>query len=134
MTAAKNVLGGPLEPCCTSPLTGFYRTGSCETGPEDRGTHVICAQVTAAFLAFTKSRGNDLITPAPEYGFPGLKPGDRWCLCATRWREALEAGVAPPVILAATHEAALRYVTLQDLLNHALDAPERGDPSSEEKP
>lgn len=121
MAEAKNVLGGKLETCCTSPMTGFYRTGTCETGPLDVGTHVICAQLTAAFLSFTKSRGNDLVTPAPEHGFPGLQPGDRWCLCATRWREALEAGVAPPVILAATHEAALRYVSLQDLKKHALD-------------
>lgn len=121
MAEAKNVLGDKLETCCTSPMTGFYRTGTCETGPLDVGTHVICAQLTAAFLSFTKSRGNDLVTPAPEHGFPGLQPGDRWCLCATRWREALEAGVAPPVILAATHEAALRYVSLQDLKKHALD-------------
>lgn len=121
MAEAKNVLGGKLETCCTSPMTGFYRTGTCETGPLDVGTHVICAQLTAEFLSFTKSRGNDLVTPAPEHGFPGLQPGDRWCLCATRWREALEAGVAPPVILAATHEAALRYVSLQDLKKHALD-------------
>jgi hypothetical protein len=122
MSDAKNVLGGRLEICCTSPMTGFYRTGTCETGPRDVGTHVICARVTAEFLAFTKSRGNDLTTPAPEHGFPGLKPGDRWCLCATRWREALEAGVAPPVMLAATHEAALRYVSLEDLKNNALDS------------
>jgi uncharacterized protein (DUF2237 family) len=121
MAEAKNVLGGKLETCCTSPMTGFYRTGTCETGPLDVGTHVICAQLTAEFLSFTKSRGNDLMTPAPEQGFPGLKPGDRWCLCATRWREALEAGVAPPVVLAATHEAALRYVSLEDLKNHALE-------------
>jgi uncharacterized protein (DUF2237 family) len=121
MTPPKNVLGERLEICSISPMTGFYRTGTCETGPQDEGTHVVCAQVTAEFLAFTRSRGNDLTTPAPEYGFPGLKPGDRWCLCATRWREALEAGVAPPVILAATHEAALRYVSLADLKNHALE-------------
>lgn len=121
MASPKNVLGGPLEICCTAPLTGFYRTGTCETGPADVGTHVICAQVTEEFLLFTRSRGNDLITPGPEHGFPGLKPGDRWCLCATRWREALAAGVAPPVILTATHEAALRYVSLQDLQDHALD-------------
>lgn len=123
MAEARNVLGGKLEICSTSPRSGFYRTGSCDTGPEDTGTHVICAQVTAEFLAFTRSRGNDLTTPAPEFGFPGLKPGDRWCLCALRWREALEAGVAPPVILAATHEGALKYVTWEDLQRHALDRP-----------
>ena len=121
MTEARNVLGGRLAVCCTSPLTGFYRTGICETGPQDVGTHVICAQVTQEFLTFTASRGNDLTTPVPEYGFPGLKPGDRWCLCANRWREALAAGVAPPVILEATHEAALRFVSLADLQKHALD-------------
>ncbi len=121
MPEARNVLGDKLEMCCTSPLTGFYRTGTCETGPQDAGTHVICAQVTEAFLAFIRSRGNDLLTPAPEHGFPGLKPGDRWCLCAIRWREALEAGVAPPVILAATHEAALKFVSSEDLKRHALD-------------
>jgi uncharacterized protein len=121
MAEAKNVLGGRLETCCTSPMTGFYRTGTCETGPQDVGTHVICAQVTEAFLTFTRSRGNDLTTPAPQFDFPGLKPGDKWCLCANRWREALTAGKAPPVILAATHEAALRYVSLEDLRQHALD-------------
>jgi uncharacterized protein len=102
-------------------MTGFYRTGTCETGPMDTGTQVICAQVTAEFLTFTRSLGNDLMTPAPEHRFPGLKPGDRWCLCATRWRETLEAGVAPPVVLAATHEAALRYVSLEDLKSHTLE-------------
>ncbi len=120
MTEARNVLGGRLAPCGTDPLTGYYRTGTCETGPADVGTHVICAQVTLEFLTFTRSRGNDLMTPAPGGGFPGLKPGDRWCLCATRWQEALEAGVAPPVILEATHEAALKYVSLGDLQKHAL--------------
>jgi uncharacterized protein (DUF2237 family) len=118
---ARNVLGGPLAVCSADPLTGFYRTGCCDTGPDDVGVHVVCAQVTAEFLAFSRSRGNDLITPRPEYGFPGLRPGDRWCLCATRWREALEAGVAPPVVLAATHEAALDIVRREDLLRHALD-------------
>ena len=124
MHDAKNVLGQPLEICGTSPKTGFYRSGHCLTGPEDSGSHVVCAQVSAAFLEFTKSRGNDLSTPVPEYGFPGLKTGDRWCLCALRWKEALLAGVAPPVVLAATHEAVLRHVDLGDLLAHALD---RGD-------
>ena len=121
MTEAKNVLGGKLEVCCTSPLTGFYRDGCCNTGPADAGVHTVCARVTAEFLAFSRSRGNDLSTPVPEFGFPGLEPGDQWCLCAARWKEALDAGVAPPVVLAATHEAALEVVPLEDLKRHALD-------------
>ena len=121
MSKAKNVLGEELELCCVSPLTGFYRDGNCVSGPEDAGTHVVCAEVTEEFLGFTKSRGNDLSTPVPEFNFPGLKPGDRWCLCVTRWREALAAGQAPPVILTASHEAALKYVSLADLKQHALD-------------
>jgi uncharacterized protein (DUF2237 family) len=121
MSEAKNVLGETLELCCSSPLTGFYRDGRCVTGPADVGTHVICAQVTEEFLNFTLSRGNDLITPVPEFNFPGLKPGDHWCLCATRWREALATGQAPPVILRATHETALKFVSLEDLKKHALD-------------
>lgn len=120
-SVARNVLGGPLATCSVQPLTGFYRTGCCDTGPDDVGVHVVCAQVTAEFLAFSRSRGNDLSTPRLEYGFPGLQPGDRWCLCAARWQEALEAGVAPPVVLAATHEAALAIVRREDLLRHALD-------------
>jgi hypothetical protein len=104
-----------------APMTGFYRTGCCETGPEDLGAHVVCVETTAAFLEFSKSRGNDLSTPMPEFGFPGLKPGDRWCLCAARWQEALEAGAAPRVVLGATHEAALEHVALADLKRHALD-------------
>ena len=116
---AKNVLGTDLEPCSVDPLTGFYRSGSCDTGPEDRGVHVVCARVTLEFLQFSKALGNDLITPRPEFGFPGLKPGDRWCLCADRWQEALEAKVAPPVVLAATHAAALRVLSLDDLQTHA---------------
>ena len=116
---AKNVLGGGLEPCCTDPMTGFYRTGSCETGPEDRGVHVVCARVTVEFLQFSRALGNDLITPRPEFSFPGLKPGDGWCLCADRWQEALDANVAPPVVLAATHEAALKTLSLEDLQAHA---------------
>jgi hypothetical protein len=120
MTEAKNVLGGKLSICCTSPVTGFYRDGRCQTGPGDVGSHVVCAQVTEEFLLFTRSRGNDLITPAPEFGFPGLKPGDRWCLCALRWKEALEAGVAPPVDLSATHVSALKCVSLEDLKKHAF--------------
>lgn len=120
-TPARNVLGEALITCSTDPLTGFYRDGCCHTGPEDRGSHVVCAQVTEAFLAFSLSRGNDLITPRPEFGFPGLRDGDRWCLCATRWAEAFAAGVAPPVVLQATHEAVLRHVTLADLKRLALD-------------
>ncbi len=118
---AKNVLGEPLEPCSLDPMTGYYRTGVCLTGPDDVGSHVVCARMTAEFLSFTESRGNALATPNPAYGFPGLKPGDQWCLCALRWKEALEEGVAPPVILAATHEAVLRYVDKEALLKHALD-------------
>lgn len=115
----KNVLGGDLEECSRDPLTGFYRDGCCETGPDDRGTHVVCAVMTDAFLAFTRSRGNDLSTPRPEYRFPGLEAGDRWCLCVSRWREALGAGVAPPVVLKATNAKALEVVTLEQLQVHA---------------
>jgi uncharacterized protein len=119
---ALNVLGHPLAPCSHGePVTGFYRDGDCSTGPDDLGRHVVCARVTAQFLDFSKARGNDLSTPVPEFGFPGLKPGDRWCLCAARWVEAYEAGVAPPVVLEATHEATLRLVPLRVLLAHAWD-------------
>lgn len=121
MTEASNVLGGKLEICCTKPMTGFYRDGKCSTGAGDMGAHVVCAQMTEAFLSFTQSRGNDLSTPVPMFQFPGLKPGDRWCLCASRWKEALDAGVAPPVVLAATHASALEYVSLAELKDHALD-------------
>lgn len=121
MAEARNVLGGPLETCCTDPLTGFYRDGKCNTGAGDFGAHVVCAQVTEAFLEFTRSRGNDLTTPAPAFGFPGLKPGDRWCLCASRWKEALAAGAAPPVVLASTHALALEYISLDELEQHAVD-------------
>jgi uncharacterized protein (DUF2237 family) len=117
----KNVFGEPLQTCSDRPLTGFYRTGCCHTGSEDVGLHTVCVEVTAAFLAFSKSRGNDLSTPQPDFGFPGLQPGDRWCLCAARWREALEAGGAPRVILGATHEATLEIVDLDDLKRHAID-------------
>jgi len=120
-----NVLGGVLEICCDSPKTGFFRTGKCETEPRDGGAHVVCAQLTRKFLDFTRSRGNDLSTPRPESGFPGLRPGDRWCLCALRWKEALEAGVAPPVVLAASHEAALRYVSIEVLNQHAINGQNR---------
>lgn len=116
-----NVLGEPLQTCSIDPMTGFYRNGCCSTGPEDAGRHVVCAEMTDAFLAFSKSRGNDLSTPRPEFDFPGLKAGDRWCLVAMRWQEALEAGVAPRVALLATHQAALRYVKLEDLKRYALD-------------
>lgn len=119
---AKNVLGGKLQICGTQPKTGFYRTGCCETGPEDSGSHVVCAIVTDEFLAFSKQRGNDLITPLPAYDFLGLKAGDRWCLCALRWKEAFNAGVAPPVVLEATHEAALRVISLENLLSHAFSS------------
>jgi uncharacterized protein (DUF2237 family) len=121
MSDDKNVLGGRLEPCSTSPRTGFYRDGCCNTGPEDVGLHVVCAQVTAEFLAFSAETGNDLSTPVPEYGFPGLKPGDRWCICASRWREAFDAGMAPAVVLSATHEETLAVIALADLKRHAVD-------------
>ena len=118
---AVNVMGFPLETCSLEPLTGFTRSGCCDTGPEDRGSHTVCAQVTAEFIAFSRARGNDLATPRPEMGFPGLKPGDRWCLCAARWLEALKAGVAPPLLLQATHARALNTVDLAMLKTHALD-------------
>jgi uncharacterized protein len=122
MPTAKNVLGGPLETCGTDPLTGFYRDGCCNTGVEDLGLHLVCTVVTAAFLAHQKSIGNDLSTPNPFYGFQGLRPGDRWCLCVTRWKESLEAGVAAPVVLEATHLSALEFVDLEDLQKHAAKA------------
>lgn len=115
-----NVLGGELAPCSRAPLTGFYRNGCCDSGPEDLGLHTVCAQMTAEFLEFTRRRGNDLSMPNPESGFPGLRPGDRWCVCAGRWKEAMEAGVAPPVILEATHVNALDVVGMDDLRRHAL--------------
>jgi len=121
MSTVQNVLGSELEICCTSPMTGFYRDGCCRTGAEDFGLHLVCAQVTPAFLAFSKARGNDLTTPAPQYGFPGLKPGDRWCLCVSRWQEALDAGVAPPVVMAATHASTLEYADMQTLKAHAIE-------------
>ncbi len=110
-----NVLGTPLVPCSYDPLTGYFRDGCCQTDERDQGSHVICAKVTQAFLDFSRQRGNDLITPRPDYRFPGLKAGDRWCLCALRWKEAYEAGVAPKVILESTHSRALEYVTLEQL-------------------
>lgn len=117
----RNVLGEPLKDCSQDPLTGFYRDGCCKVGPDDLGIHGVCVQVTADFLAFSKSRGNDLSTPNPGFGFPGLKPGDRWCLCAARWQEALEAGCAPRVALQATHRAVLDICKLEDLKRHAVD-------------
>jgi uncharacterized protein (DUF2237 family) len=116
---AKNVLGGKLESCSKKPLTGFFRDGGCKTAPDDVGVHVVCARVTQEFLEFSREHGNDLATPVPEFGYEGLKAGDCWCLCAARWREALQAGCAPPVVLASTHERALDYVRLEDLQKHA---------------
>ncbi len=116
----KNVLGGKLKTCSTQPMTGFYRDGCCNTGNNDVGTHTVCTRVTAEFLEFSYSRGNDLSTPRPEFQFPGLQDGDKWCLCASRWREALEAGVAPLVDLEATHEKTLQFVTLEDLKQHSV--------------
>lgn len=118
---SRNVFGGTLESCSSKPVTGFFRNGCCDTGTEDVGSHTVCAMMTDEFLAFSKARGNDLSTPMPEYGFPGLKAGDRWCLCAPRWQEAFEAGSAPRVVLRATHEGALEHCALADLKRHALD-------------
>lgn len=117
----RNVFGEPLEACSIRPMTGFYRTGCCHTGPEDIGRHTVCVEMTAEFLAFSKSRGNDLSTARPEFGFQGLEPGDRWCLCAERWKEALEEGMAPRIVLTATHEATLEVVSLEELKRYALD-------------
>lgn len=117
----KNVLGTPLQTCSTDPMTGFFRDGACNTGPQDRGTHTVCAVMTDEFLAFTKAQGNDLSTPRPEFDFPGLTDGDRWCLCASRWKEAADAGKAPDVVLAATHEKTLSIVPLDRLKQHAAD-------------
>lgn len=118
----QNVLGGPLLACSYAPLTGFFRTGCCEASNEDRGRHVVCVKVTEAFLEFSAAVGNDLATPRPEFRFAGLKPGDRWCLCAERWVEAYRAGVAPKVVLAATHKAALEVVPLDVLRAHAFES------------
>jgi len=112
---SKNVLGQPLQQCGCAPMTGFYRDGFCETGARDIGSHTVCAVMTEEFLSFTKGRGNDLSAPAPHLSFPGLKSGDRWCLCVSRWKEAYDAGVAPPVILEATHQQALRVVSIDQL-------------------
>ncbi len=124
----RNVLGGELDPCGTDPVTGFLRNGSCSTGPEDIGSHTVCAVVTAEFLAHQKSTGNDLVTPRPEWRFPGLSPGDRWCVVAVRWLQAYQEGAAAPVVLAATHERTLDLVPLSALREHAVDVP--ADPGS----
>jgi uncharacterized protein len=118
---ARNVMGEKLQPCSERPKTGFFRDGCCNTSPEDVGVHTVCVVMTAEFLEFSKARGNDLSTPMPEFGFPGLKSGDRWCLCAPHWREALDAGRAPQVVLAATHEASLEFASLNDFKKHAID-------------
>ena len=119
---ATNIFGEPLISCSTTPMTGFYRDGCCHTGPDDAGLHLVCAVMTADFLRFSRERGNDLSTPHPQWGFPGLQAGDHWCLCALRWREALEADCAPRVVLEATNEAVLRVVRLEDLVAHAWKA------------
>lgn len=121
MTNALNVLGWPLEPCSSTPTTGFLRDGCCRSDPDDRGMHVVCAVMTVEFLRFSRALGNDLITPRPEFGFPGLAPGDRWCVCAQRWKEAYVAGVAPPVLLRSTHLSALGVLALDQLRERAAD-------------
>ena len=118
MEPEKNVIGTPLETCSLSPLTGFNRNGNCQSPDHDFGVHGVCSEVTQAFLSFTRDRGNDLSSPNETYGFPGLKPRDRWCLCASRWKEALDNGTAPPVVLSATNEAVLNYISLNDLVKH----------------
>lgn len=120
-SSARNVLGSELTGCCDSPATGFFRDGYCHTGPQDIGSHTVCAKITREFLDFSVQRGNDLVTPQPAFGFPGLKPGDRWCVCAARWKEAFDAGAAPQVVLTATHERALEVITLEQLKRHAAD-------------
>jgi uncharacterized protein len=120
----RNVLGGELEECGTDPVTGFYRDGCCSSGPEDTGSHTVCAVVTQEFLSHQQSVGNDLVSPVPAYGFPGLRPGDRWCVVALRWLQALEAGVAAPVVLSSTNERALELIPLEVLRAHAVDVPD----------
>ena len=124
MPAGKNVLGTTLELCSVSPMTGFFRNGCCETGASDMGLHVVCAEMTEEFLEFSKAQGNDLSTPVDEYEFPGLMPGDRWCVCVARWKEALEAGVAPPVVLEATHMSTVEFVSIEDLRANAAERPD----------
>lgn len=128
VTDERNVLGEPLEPCGTEPMTGFYRDGCCTSGPEDTGQHTVCAVVTAEFLEHQRSVGNDLVTPRPEYRFPGLQPGDRWCVVAVRWLQAARDGAAAPVVLASTNRTALSIVPLELLRSHAVDVP--ADPGS----
>ena len=123
-TAERNVLGGALEPCGTEPMTGFYRDGCCSSGPEDVGSHTVCTVVSAEFLALQQELGNDLVTPRPQYGFPGLRPGDRWCVVAVRWLQAYQAGAAAGVVLAATNERALEIVPMEALRQHAVDVPD----------
>lgn len=118
---ARNVLGEPLQTCCDNPVTGFYRDGFCHTGADDLGQHTVCVRVTAEFLNYSRRQGNDLSTPRPEFGFPGLKPGDQWCLCAARWQQAFAAGAAPRVALMATEESTLELVDLEDLKSYAID-------------
>lgn len=122
MRQGKNVLGGPLQVCSLEPMTGWFRNGCCDTGPGDLGLHLVCTEVTQEFLEFSQQAGNDLSTPVPEYGFPGLQPGDRWCVCVERWKEAFEAGAAAPVVLEATHISTLEFVSLDELQQHAVDA------------
>jgi len=121
MAKAKNVLGNELQTCSTDPMTGFYRDGCCQTGPGDAGLHTVCAEMNDLFLEFSRDQGNDLSTPNPMFQFPGLKSGDRWCLCVERWKEAFEAGVAPRVVLEATHISTLEFVDLEDLRAHAVE-------------
>ena len=120
----RNVLGGPLDPCGTDPVTGYWRDGACSSGPEDVGSHTVCAVVSAEFLALQRELGNDLVTPRPEYGFPGLRPGDRWCVVAVRWLQAYQAGAATGVVLSATNERGLEVVPLEALRQHAVDVPD----------
>jgi uncharacterized protein (DUF2237 family) len=124
MAGAKNVLGTPLRTCGRDPLTGFYRNGRCDTGRDDEGLHLVCTRVTAEFLEFSAAHGNDLSTPSPEWGFPGLRPGDRWCVCVRRWKEAMEAGAAAPVVLESTHVSALEFVSIEELSAHAVPTPD----------
>ncbi len=124
----RNVVGGPLEPCSIDPVTGWFRDGSCRTGPDDLGSHTVCAVMTTEFLAHQVAVGNDLVTPVPAYDFPGLKPGDRWCVVALRWLQAHEDGAAAPIVLASTHERALQVIAMEVLREHAVDVP--GDASS----
>ena len=121
MPEDKNVFGEELETCSTNPMTGFFRDGCCSTDAQDLGMHVVCAEVTEEFLEFSKATGNDLSTPNPDFDFSGLKPGDRWCVCALRWKEAMDKGVAPPVVLTSTHESVLEVISLEDLKRHSLD-------------